>query len=96
VAIENCIWQRFPQRSHYRRPDRQIRNKVAVHNVHVQQCSAAFECLLGVLGQPRKICGQNRRREFNRSWQFLVPRLYFNYTRYIHRPGREPRSYAAL
>src|SRR5262249_12986142 len=69
VAVEHDAGKGLVQRSYYRRTNGDVRHEVAVHDVDVEQRTAAFQSRLGILGKPCKVSGQDGRREFDVSWR---------------------------
>ena len=67
VAIERQLGH-FTQRFHDGRPDRDIRYKMPVHDVHVHQGAAAFGGTANLVRQMGEIRRQNRRCEFDQTW----------------------------
>jgi hypothetical protein len=69
VTIENRGGQRFAERRDHWRTNRNVRDKMPVHDVYVQQRASASQRLFSVRCEIGEIGGQNRRREFNQPWQ---------------------------
>jgi hypothetical protein len=61
VAIEREVG-RFAQRLHDRRPDGQVRNEMAVHDVDVNHGCAAFDGTGNLLAEVGEVCREYRRR----------------------------------
>ena len=64
VAIERQL-SRLAQRLHYRRPDREVRDEVAIHDVHVDDMSSALGRGAHLLAQSSEISRKNRRCQFD-------------------------------
>src|SRR5580658_8575061 len=65
VAVERYIRKNFAERSDYGRSDGEVRHKVPVHHVKVQNRAAAVERSFRLGAQLRKICRQYRGCQFN-------------------------------
>src|SRR5580704_660387 len=50
----------FAKRSHNGRPKCKVGNKMAVHNIDVQNCGSAIDGGLRLLAEPGEISGKNR------------------------------------
>src|SRR5262249_46905759 len=64
VSVKNRFGNRFSQRRHHGRPNRDVRHKMSVHYVQMQQRAAALERLFRISRQIRKICRQYGWRKF--------------------------------
>jgi hypothetical protein len=65
VAIEGNIGNGFAERGHHRRADGDVRNEVAVHDVHVEDRAAAVDGGLGLRAKLSEIGGENGGSEFD-------------------------------
>src|SRR5271169_1674177 len=65
VTIEGSVWKCLAERSDNRRADGDVRHKVPIHHVKMQNCAAACERSLRVGAQLRKVGRQYRGCQFN-------------------------------
>ena len=61
-------FRRLAQRSHDRRPNGHVGYKMAVHDVDVEDGTAALGCGAYLIRQAGEVCRQNRRCEFDQTW----------------------------
>ena len=64
VAVERQL-RRLAQRLHHRRTQCKVRDKVPIHNIHMDDTSSAFARGAHLLAQPGKISRKNRRCQFD-------------------------------
>jgi len=60
MTIERHIGESLAERSHDRRPNREVRHEVPVHHVEVQHSAAALQRGLGFESELREVSGQYR------------------------------------
>ena len=71
VAIQRQLRHR-PHRLHHRRPKRDIRHKVPIHHIHMDDRPAAPLRPRDLIRQVRKVRRQNRKCQFNQSARLAV------------------------
>jgi hypothetical protein len=64
MAIQWHIYG-LAQGGDYRRPNGDVWNEVAIHNVNMEQGASSLNGLLGVRSQPGEISRQDRGRDLN-------------------------------
>src|SRR5579864_232546 len=70
MAIERQL-SHLAQRPHHRRPHRQVRNEVTIHDVDVDDAAASFARGSHLLAQTGKVSRKNRRCEFDQTWALV-------------------------
>src|SRR5579864_8106800 len=66
VAVQRQLGY-LPQRLHHRRPDREVRDEVPIHDIDMNDAGSALARGDHLLAQPRKISRKNRRSQFDQK-----------------------------
>ena len=73
VAVERQL-RHLAQRLHHRRPNRQVRHEMPIHNIHMDDRRATFLRRAHLFAQTGKVRRKNRRCQLNQSG-LLEPEL---------------------
>ncbi len=68
VAVKWNITDRFPQGGYHGRANRDVRHEVSIHDVNVQDCTAAIDRALCMCAKPGEIGRQDRWSELNQRY----------------------------